>query len=311
MPAPGPTLLGRPGGADLGLLVVGVLGVSTSGPLMAACVAPALAIAFWRNALAAAVTWPLVLARRRDRAWAELAARRGQVLLAGLLLAGHFALWIPSLRLTSVASATAMVSTQPVWSAVIAKRAGQHVPATAWWGIALAMLGVFVLTGVDLSLDPPRVLGDVMGLVAAALAAGYVAVGARARQGLSTGLYTSSVYTVCAALLLVVVVLGRSQLVGYSTTTWVQILVLTLLAQLLGHTVFNRVLATTSPTVVSLAILFETPGAALLAAAFLQQVPPLAALPALVLLLAGLGLVVRGGAGPKDPGQHVEVDPLL
>ena len=67
-------------------------------------------------------------------------------------------------------------------------------------------------------------------------------------------------------------------------------------------TLFNRVLRSTSPTVVSLSILFEIPGAALIAALFLGQRPPLLAIPAAVLLLAGLALVIRATtAGPSVP----------
>jgi drug/metabolite transporter (DMT)-like permease len=55
---------------------------------------------------------------------------------------------------------------------------------------------------------------------------------------------------------------------------------------------FNVVLKTTSPVVVSLAILFEMPGATLIAAVTLGQTPPLAILPAAALLLLGVGLVV-------------------
>ena len=64
-------------------------------------------------------------------------------------------------------------------------------------------------------------------------------------------------------------------LVGFAPITWVQLLALTAGAQLLGHSLINVVLQTTSPTVVSLAILFEMPGAALIAAIWLGQHPPL------------------------------------
>ena len=57
------------------LAAVAVLGVSASGPLMAATTAPALAIAFWRNAAALAVLAPVTLLRRRD----ELAALSARV----------------------------------------------------------------------------------------------------------------------------------------------------------------------------------------------------------------------------------------
>ena len=73
---------------------------------------------------------------------------------AGLLLGAHFATWIPSLRFTTVASSTALVATQPVWAALIARRRGAVIPRTAWIGIGIALVGVLILTGIDVSVDP-------------------------------------------------------------------------------------------------------------------------------------------------------------
>jgi drug/metabolite transporter (DMT)-like permease len=112
------------------------------------------------------------------------------------------------------------------------------------------------------------------------------------RRTVSTTSYTTVCYSTAAAALLVACLVGGVDLWGYSGRTWLQLLALTAGAQLLGHSVFNLVLRTTSPTVVSLALLLEIPGAAAIAAAALGQVPPLAALPAALLLLLGLAITV-------------------
>ncbi|MHB8340968.1 MAG: hypothetical protein ACYDB7_07300, partial [Mycobacteriales bacterium] len=114
-PAPVPALAAPPP-ADLALLVVALVAVSTSGPLITATVAPALAIAFWRNAMASAVVVPFAAGRARAELAALSGRQRGLAVLAGVFLAAHFATWVPSLRYTSVASATALVAAQPVWA---------------------------------------------------------------------------------------------------------------------------------------------------------------------------------------------------
>ncbi|MFD0529791.1 hypothetical protein ACFQ1I_28000 [Kitasatospora arboriphila] len=76
---------------------------------------------------------------------------------------------------------------------------------------------------------------------------------------------------------------------------WWQIVLLMVAAQLLGHSLSNRVVRTLGPSVTSTAILLETPGAALIAAVWLGQWPPVAAYPAVGLILLGLVLVARGG----------------
>ncbi len=291
----------RPSPGDSLLIAVAVLGVSASGPIIAATAAPALAIAMWRNAMGTAALAPVALTRHRSALLQADARERRLLLGSGLALAAHFATWVPAVTLTSVASATALGATSPVWNALIARLSGQHVPRRVWLGIGVALLGVLVLTGVDLRVSGDALVGDLLALAGGMFAAVYVAVGGAARQTMSTTSYAFACYAICAVVLLVVCLVGGVRLGGYSADTWLKLVVLTVVAQLLGHTIFNRVVGSVGPVVVSLCILFEVPGAALIAAIWLGQVPPLAALPAAVLVLAGVALVVTGRpAKPSD-----------
>ena len=298
---PSSTAVGRPPNRDLALMAVAVLAVSTSGPLIAATAAPALAIAFWRNAFGTLVIAPYAAAR-------HLAELRGMsrrewklALISGGLLSLHFATWVPSLTFTSVASSTALVATQPVWAALIARGLGHRVAARAWLGMAIAFAGALVITGVDVTLSSRAVFGDLLSLVGGFFAAAYVTVGAQVRRTVSTTSYTLVCYGVCSGLLLAMCVVGRQQLVGFSAETWLKLVLLTLGAQLLGHSLFNVVLKTVSPMLLSLLILFEMPGAAIIAALWLGQVPPLAVVPAAALVLIGVAVVMRAEPGtPLD-----------
>ncbi len=284
-----------PGARDTLLLTVALAAISTSAPIIAACAAPALAIAFWRSALGSAAVAPWAVARGFRGIRSLPAAEVGRVVLAGALLGAHFAAWIPSLRFTSVASSTALVATQPVWAALIARARGERVVREVWVGIAVALVGVLVLTGIDFSLDPRSLIGDGLALVGAMLAAAYVTVTESARQSLGAVEFATVAYAASALVLLPLCLVTGQALVGFSPWDWFLIVLLTVLAQLLGHAVISVVLKTTSATVVSLAILFELPGAILVAALFLHQVPPAQTLPALALLGLGLVLVIRAG----------------
>ena len=138
-----------------------------------------------------------------------------------MLLALHFATWVPSLTYTSVASSTALVATQPVWAALIARATGHDVPPRAWVGMAVAFAGVLLLTGIDLTLSTRAVVGDLLALAGAVFAAAYVTVGSRVRQTVTTTTYTFVCYGVCAALLLTACAAGRLHLVGFAPVTWV------------------------------------------------------------------------------------------
>jgi len=288
----------RPVGADGLLLVVAIAAVSTSGPLIAAAAAvPALAIAFWRNALAGAVLVPAALLTRRHEL-RGLDRREGRLaVLAGALLALHFATWTPALGLTTVASATALVSTQPVWAALLATLRGEPVSRRVWTGIAVAMGGAVLLTGADLRVSGAALLGDLLAVLGGMSAAAYMTAGSEIRRSVSTTTYTALCYSLTALLLLAGCLAFRQQLGGYAAADWVKLLALTGGAQLLGHSLFNVVLRDLSPTTVSLTLLLEIPGAALLAAVFLGQRPSLLTLPGAALLVVGIALVIRAGGG--------------
>jgi len=296
----------RPSGRDVALLVVGVVAVSTSGPLIAATAAPALAIAFWRNAFGTVALAPFALLRHRRELLGLSRREWGLCLAGGVLLGLHFATWVPSLDYTSVASSTALVATQPAFTALIARARGQDVPRLAWLGIGIAFVGVLVISGVDFSLSVRALFGDLLSLVGAFFAAAYVTVGAAARRTIGTTVYTFTVYGVTSLLLLMFCWVGGQPISGFSPSTWGKLVLLTLGAQLLGHTVFNAVLRTTAPTVMSLALLFEMPGAALIAWVWLGQVPPVGVLPGAALLLAGTAMVVRSAA----QGSPTTVPPI-
>jgi drug/metabolite transporter (DMT)-like permease len=300
---PAARAVGRPPAGDLALIAVAVVAVSTAAPLIREASAPALAVAFWRNAMALAVVVPAALLSPRTRAetGALTARRRTLAVSAGVLLAAHFATWVPSLSFTTVASSVALVATQPVWAALIAHLRGEEVPVQAWAGIGVAVSGAAVLTGVDLAISARALLGDALALAGGILAAGYVTVGAEVRRTTSTTLYTAICYSTAAVLLLAACLAGGQPVTGYDGRTWAVLAALAAGPQLLGHSLVNRVLRTTSPTVVSVAILFEIVGATVLAWVLFGETPPAGAYPGAVLIAAGVVLVVLSGRTPAAP----------
>ena len=89
-------------------------------------------------------------------------------------------------------------------------------------------------------------------------------------------------------------------LAGFDAAGWLGILAITVCAQLVGHTAFNHLLATMSPLLVSMIILLEIPGAALLAAAFLGETLPAGTYAGLAMILVGLAVVLLGQRGSRS-----------
>jgi drug/metabolite transporter (DMT)-like permease len=291
-------------------LAVAVLAISSSAPLIAYAAAPALAIAFWRNAFSATVLAPVVGATR-GRELSRLGAR-GIVacVLAGIALAGHFGTWVPSAKYTTIAAATALGATQPVWQGLIALVQGRRLPGLVWTGIGVAVAGAIAATGADFGASPRAFTGDLLALVGGMMAAVYIAIGERARATTSTTTYTAICYGACALVLLAVCLAFGVPLGRYPATTWLAIAGLTIGPQLLGHSMFNYALHRVSATTIAVLVLLEVPGAALLGWLWLGQVPRPDELPGLGLLLVGVGIVVAGSRA-SDPGRRSPLEAQL
>jgi len=199
------------------------------------------------------------------------------------------------------------VATQPIWAAFIARARGVRISRGSWIGIWIALSGVLVLTGIDIRIDTRHLIGDALALAGAILAAAYVSVGAEVRKSVPTATMTFPLYGIAALTILPLIFVFQQDLIGFGLDAWLMILAITLGAQLLGHTLMNKVLANSSATFVSLAILFEMPGAALAAAIWLGQTPPVAIYPAAALIIAGVVLVIRSNPKSEIP---METSPI-
>ncbi len=293
----------RSGALTIVALAVAVVAISSSAPLIAYASASGLAIACWRNVFAAAVLAPVAAAsRRRELTGLLTPAGRPALLaslLAGVALAAHFGTWIPSAKLTGVAAATALVSTQPVWQGIIARVQGRRLPWPVRVGIGVSVVGAVLTTGADVGLSSRAFTGDLLALAGAATVAAYTAFGERARESLSTIGYTAVCYGVCAAMLAAVCVAGGVRMGHYPGTTWLAILAMTAGPQLMGHSMLSYALRRTAATTVSVLVLLEVPGAALIGWLWLGQVPRLNQVPGLALVVLGVAVVVLGASrGP-------------
>lgn len=257
-------------------------------------------MALWRNGAAAAVL-SLPVMRKNPRAYLQITRREWIfVLIAGGALALHFVCFMFAVRMTSVAAATAMVCIQGVWIALYQALRGVRYGRPVIIGMTIALIGVIVITGFDLGNGPQALWGDVLAVIGGVLAAVYTLAGAAARQTMKTSTYASSCYAVTAVLLLALCLVTKQPIWGFSLWGWVGIILLTVCAQLLGHTAMNYLLNVLGPLTVSTLILLEIPGAALLAALLLGQIVPLGTYVGLAIILVGLVLVVRGQATPKQ-----------
>lgn len=294
------------------LAIVGILGVAASGPIIAAFPAvPALSMALWRNAIGTAVmavpavaTDPRSFGRLGRREW-------GWSAVAAVALALHFVCFMISVRMTTVAAATALVCLQAVWIALFQTLRGTRYGWQVGLGILLSFAGVVVITGFDIGSGREALIGDVLAVIGGVLAAAYTMAGSKARATMGTSTYTTLCYGMTSIILLGICLAFDIPVWGFDAHGWIGIIALAFFAQILGHSAFNHLVSSLGPLTVSTLILLEIPGAALLAALFLGQVLPAATIIGLAFILGGLVFVVRGQghAKPRKAPQQPPIAP--
>lgn len=275
------------------LLAVGVVAVAFSSILVRLAEdAPALAISFYRNAIAAAVVLPLAIVRHGDELRA-LSRRDGAIAaFAGAMLAVHFGLWVPSLAFTTVAASTVLVTTQSVWVGLLGRALGERVTRRTALGIALSLLGAVIISGGDFGLSRRAAFGDLLALLGAVAAAAYFLSGRTLRTRVSLLTYVAIAYTTCAVLLAIAMVVSSTSFNGFEPVVWLLFGLMAIVPQFLGHTVFNFLLAVVPASVVAIAVTGEPVGATLLALAFFGEVPRWTAFVGGAVILAGIYVTV-------------------
>lgn len=272
-------------------VIVGIIAVSTAAILARIAMgedpgvtqattpggAPALAVAFWRTTLGAAVLAPIGWrAARRSQVRPTVREHR-RLAVAGLALGAHFAGFQGALALTTVASAVTLTTIAPIFVALggwllLRERSTRRT----WIGMGLTIIGAIAIGGGDLTghvLGAQALLGDAAALGAAIMIAGYLLIGRVARRRIPATTYSAIVFAWAGAVLLPVCLLTGTSLGGFAPVTWLAMLGIVVGPQLLGHTVFNALLSSVSATTVSIVVLAEPVGAGILAWLILGELP--------------------------------------
>jgi drug/metabolite transporter (DMT)-like permease len=304
----------RPRSLSLPVLLLGILAVSTASIFIryAQRDAPSLTIAAGRLVLATLALAPLALTRHRSTL-ARLSARGLLLaLVAGAFLALHFAVWIASLERTTVASSVVLVTTTPLWVALLAPLLlREPLTRTAAVGILLALAGGVIVglsdagggqaaRGIEAVAAAGRggaLLGDLMALSGAWMMSGYLLVGRRLRTELALVPYVFVVYGMAAIVLVVVMAASGQSFSGLAPRTWLWLALLALVPQLLGHTSFNWALRYLPASFVAIALLGEPVGSTALAWALLHEIPTPFTLGGAALILTGIAVAAR--AAPR------------
>ncbi|MGK7927796.1 MAG: DMT family transporter [Spirulina sp.] len=219
--------------------------------------------------------------------------------IAGLFLALHFAVWISSLSFTSIVAATTLVTTNPIWIALLSRFWFKEklknatiigVLISLFGGIAIALGG-----SPSESMGSQPLLGDFLALVGSWFVSFYLLCGREAqRQGLSTENYITIAYSVAAIALFPFPFFFGSGYFGYPVSVYFYILFLALFSQVIGHTTINWAVRWISPVLVSLAILFEPIGSSILGYFIFGELPGFMVIIGAIIILLGVAIAISG-----------------
>ena len=297
-------------------LSFGILAVSTASIFIryALGYAPALVVAAYRLTLATLFLTPLALFRYRKEL---ISLNRRELFLAlcsGLFLTAHFATWITSLQLTSVASSVVLVTTTPLFVALLAPIfLKEKLTRPVVVGMSLALVGGVVVGLSDSCawqavrlvcpsaaefLRGKAFIGDLLALAGAGAASCYVMIGRHVRAKMSLISYIFVVYGM-AAVGLILLMFGAGQTPwNYPPPAYLWFVLAALVPQLIGHTTFNWALGYVSAAFVSITLLGEPIGSTILAYLLLQETPTVIKVFGAILILAGILIASRNERRP-------------
>ena len=256
------------------ILFGGVFALSTSAIFVKIADAPSAIIAFYRLLIAGVVLLPFFLLSSKSRLEiAVLQAREWrQIIAAGLFLALHYVMWFESLKFTSIASSTMLVSMQPLFSLGL-DRFVQHrtIKRTALIGCIVALVGCIIIGAGDLRISGDSLFGDILAFAAAGVIALYFFVGETVRKNVSALTYSVLSYLISAVILAAYSILQDEAFGGYADETWLSFIGLALIATIGGQFVFNLLLKKVSASAVTMSILGEPIGTCILAYLLLNE----------------------------------------
>lgn len=277
------------------VLVVGVLSVSSASVLFQFATAEPLVVAFYRLGFSVVLlAAPLLWTRPNRPSLRDLLLST----LSGVFLAAHFATWFFSLKLTSIASSTVLVSMHPfivlAYGYVVFR---ERTTPMGLVGILVAVAGAALVGWGDFSVSMDALKGDGLAFLGAVTVSGYLLIGREVRQRVDAISYSVAAYATAAILLLVTALAWGSPLSGFPTINWWVFLGLAVFPTLFGHTLFNWAIRFVPASVVSVNILGEPVGATFLAWLIWGTMPTGLSLLGGLAILLGITIFIRQQVG--------------
>lgn len=179
-------------------------------------------------------------------------------LLSGVLLGFHFYTWVAGLKATSISSSVVLVTTQPIFVAILGYLIlREKVGIYGIIAILLGLLGSFLVARGDLNIDPAHLKGDILSLLGAMFAGSYLFLGRFVRPRVDLIPYIVVVYGVSAMVLLILGLSFGSFSAPARNLDYLIFFLIALGPTILGHNLYNYALRHLPAFPVGISILGE------------------------------------------------------
>ncbi len=276
-------------------ILIAIVSVSFSAIFIRWSESHPLVIAAYRMGITTLFLLPLVLTWNLGEFKEIKRSEFAFMIVIGIILAIHFATWITSLKETSVASSVILVTSHPLFVAIVSHYVfREKLRAIGYLGVFVAFGGIIVLSIGDYGLGGGNFRGDILALIGAFAAGLYILGGRKMRRSISLVPYVFIVYSVCTICLLFMCVFASAPLYPLPDREYVLFILMAFIPTIFGHTLYNWALKHVKAQVVSVSLLGEPIGATILALVLLGEIPPQFTVVGGCLILPGIYLAYRG-----------------
>lgn len=273
------------------VLVVALLAVSTSS-VMARFLpeVSSIVIALWRLVFASFAVWLYSFFKPQNK------IKKQNIIpfvLSGFFLGLHFICFYQAVKLTSIANATLLGITAPMFTLLIEhfvfKRKFKKI---VFIGFAVALFGALMITGFSASTTDSAEIGKLYGLSAALCIAVVYLLANKIRAETSTVSYTRLLYLIAALFLFVIASTNGENIFELNKSDYLWLLALGLIPTILGHSLLYYGIKFTSPTIIASVPLGEPVIASVLAWMIFLEKVPFITLAGGILILFGVYLII-------------------
>ncbi len=210
--------------------------------------------------------------------------------ISGIFLAFHFAFWMQSIQMTTIANSTVLVSSSPIFVAVFNYfLLKEKFNKRMIFGIAASMAGTIIIAmGSSGGAHGNMMLGNFFAFLGAIFVAGYLIIGGIVRKNVSAGVYVFVVYSVSAIVLFAMCFITDTPVYPYAPKEFMLFFLLGFCSSILGHTVYNYLVKFYSSTLISVSTLSEPIYASILAMFIFREIPSIHTIIGGIIIIAGI-----------------------